>query len=864
MDKLAARLKISGKNPIGRPRLSRSFIFLSFIFFVFYFGLIGEIYHQLGDENNRSAGHSIDRVVEALRTAIIDNNHDAVSSGLAVRGFFDTGVIITEEKFSHFVDILQLQNTSALYTIIYLQKVTNADLPIFEKEMMKTNPEFVVYPVYQGSEHYIVRYERTLKGTKAIIGYDAASEPSRLAVINSAIDTGQPVISGLIGSIEVPGKNIFYMAVPVYKNGSDTSTIELRRQNLGGIVIEPFIIDDFFNSLISGLNVAGGSLKIFDGPIGGNNLIFDSNKQQVTASAEKDIFRRTIQVKEFGREWNIYLSYLSTDVLTSMQLMAPNIVLVSGAVMGLFLLVIIVLLVTSGGRTYNLAREMTAEMEKFKLAVDNANSHIIITDPEGKIIYANASVERITGYSPAEVIGNNPRLWGGLMGKEFYQKMWHQIKEEKLSFRSEVKNKRKNGEVYATLMSISPILDEAKNLVGFVGLEDDISERVKAEEALRQQTLILAEEKSRDETLLASIGEGVVAVDETGRVILANKVAQELLALKAAEIIGRPYFELWTVSDGSGKLVPTEQRPVQIALEKGETVSAGNYSYSRKSGGTFPVYITVAPTFQDSKLSGAILVFRDITREKEIDRMKTEFISLASHQLRTPLSAMKWFLEILLTDEVAGLNEKQIESLRSIDESNERMIDLVNSLLNVSRIEAGRVKVEPVLSDMRVLIDGIVAQVKRLIDEKKQVLTVSLVPDLPEIMVDEGLLAQVFLNLLTNSNKYSPEEAKISIEVTREGDYIQTKISDNGYGIPLEEQDRVFGKFYRGGNVVKLETEGNGLGLYLAKLVVEEFGGKIWFKSEGENKGLTVWFTLPISGMKPKEGPVSLEKVRVG
>ncbi len=130
-------------------------------------------------------------------------------------------------------------------------------------------------------------------------------------------------------------------------------------------------------------------------------------------------------------------------------------------------------------------KDSYSDLSKFKRAVENASSHIIITDPEAKIVYANEAAYRITGYSHEEMIGNNPRLWGGQMGKEFYQKMWQQIKFEKKPFRSEIRNKRKNGELYTAIMTISPILDEKNNLLGFIGLEDDITDRIKAEEALR-------------------------------------------------------------------------------------------------------------------------------------------------------------------------------------------------------------------------------------------------------------------------------------------------------------------------------------------------------------------------------------------
>ena len=161
------------------------------------------------------------------------------------------------------------------------------------------------------------------------------------------------------------------------------------------------------------------------------------------------------------------------------------------------------------------------------------------------------------------------------------------------------------------------------------------------------------------------------------------------------------------------------------------------------------------------------------------------------------------------------------------------------------------------------MVDEVLVSVKRQIEVKNQTLSVDIASDLHDLMIDGKLISQVFLNLLTNSSKYSPEGASITITARKEGSMILTKVSDNGYGIPAEEQERVFGKFFRGGNIVKMDTEGNGLGLYLAKMVVDQFGGKIWFESAGENKGTSFWFSLPITGMKPKEGDIGLEPVKV-
>jgi signal transduction histidine kinase len=238
--------------------------------------------------------------------------------------------------------------------------------------------------------------------------------------------------------------------------------------------------------------------------------------------------------------------------------------------------------------------------------------------------------------------------------------------------------------------------------------------------------------------------------------------------------------------------------------------------------------------------------------------MKTEFISLASHQLRTPLSAMKWFLEMLLHGDAGKLNDEQTEFVNNIDQSNNRMIELVNSLLNVSRIESGRIIIEPKPTNLKDLVEEVLTEVKTQYKAKKQTVIFNIHNALPLIPLDQKLIRQVYLNLLTNAMKYSPPESEIIIFISKENDKIVSQITDSGYGIPKNEQSHIFTKFYRATNAIKKETEGNGLGLYLVQSIIESSGGKIWFTSDENQKGTSFYFTIPLTGMKEKAGEVHL------
>jgi len=323
---------------------------------------------------------------------------------------------------------------------------------------------------------------------------------------------------------------------------------------------------------------------------------------------------------------------------------------------------------------------------------------------------------------------------------------------------------------------------------------------------------------------------------------------------KEEEIINQPYDKFLKFKAKKNQ-ESIEDNFILEAIKTGQIKNTRlNTVLKQKNNQEIPVSGRAAPLKnRQGQVIGGVVIIRDVTRERKIDQAKTEFVSLASHQLRTPLSAINWYAEMILDEDVGKINQKQKKYLKSLYKANQRMISLVNSLLNVSRIELGTFVIEPEPVNFVKVAESIVEELKHQLDEREIKLNKKYDSDLPLVKVDKKLLRIILQNLLSNAIKYTPEKGSVSLEIKKQSQNVLIVVKDTGLGIPKKEQSKIFTKLFRGENVVEKDTDGTGLGLYIVKEVVEQSGGKIWFKSE-ENKGTTFFVSIPLTGMKKKKG----------
>jgi PAS domain S-box-containing protein len=314
-----------------------------------------------------------------------------------------------------------------------------------------------------------------------------------------------------------------------------------------------------------------------------------------------------------------------------------------------------------------------------------------------------------------------------------------------------------------------------------------------------------------------------------------------------AELFGEIYAD--STTEFRGRLIHPDDldrvsRSMQQFLDGTADVWSSEYRF-RRAAGTYAWvldrgYLLRNAEGKPRRMIGSMM---DITERKEAERMKSDFVSFVSHQLRTPLAGMNWMLE--LASDSDGLPETARDYIRDARESAERLVTLVNNLLDIARLESGRTVTVPEPVCLRDVTRSVLREMDTLITERGHAVHVDEYPA-AAAWADAQLIRQVITNLLSNAVKYTPERGRIAISLQQHNGTVQWSVADSGVGIPRVAQDRLFERFYRADNAVAMEVEGTGLGLHLVRLIVEQSGGRVWCESE-EGHGAIFSFTLPVA-----------------
>jgi len=362
-------------------------------------------------------------------------------------------------------------------------------------------------------------------------------------------------------------------------------------------------------------------------------------------------------------------------------------------------------------------------------------------------------------------------------------------------------------------------------------------------EQLQELAVETAQEMARSDALFLSIGDGAIATNEHGIITRINRVALSILGFKEEDVIGEQFTKVIIATDSRGIPISKDKRPITLSFQKNNTVSRRCY-YVRGNGLLVPVSVTVSPIFLDKKPVGAIEVFRDISEELEVDRIKSEFISIASHELRTPATAVKAYLGMLLEGYAGDLTPGQLDFIQMAYDSNERQLKILNDLLYVTKTESESVNLKLSVVDISELTASVIERMGEMVASRKQNIALALAKDVVA-KVDVSFMRMVIENLVSNASKYTPSGGKIMVSVVNKRKAVEISVSDNGVGINPNQMHKLFKKFSRIDNSLSTEVSGSGIGLYLVKQIIELHNGNIKVKSI-PNKGSVFTVKLPI------------------
>ncbi|MET1057087.1 MAG: PAS domain-containing protein [Pedobacter sp.] len=501
---------------------------------------------------------------------------------------------------------------------------------------------------------------------------------------------------------------------------------------------------------------------------------------------------------------------------------------------------------------FNISGESVIEnLELLTIALDASISGIIITDnlqQDNPIVYCNKAFELITGYSRAQIIGHNCRFLQGDDRAQIERDVLKRAVRDGKECKVEIRNYRKNGELFWNELYMSPIKDATGSVTHFIGVQNDVTLRKKAEQDLRQQksmmekkveerTAELRESESFLSSIIETVREGLLVLDPKFYVLSANHHFLSTFKVSAEETVGRHLYELgnhqWDIpvlKELLIKILPTNNPVVDFEVEH-------DFPHIGKKLMLLNAYrIELEGQFKDQIL----LAIEDITERKEIERRKDDFLSIASHELKTPLTTIKGYIQILERHIPDNASEKFNKTLGKVASYVDRLNNLIAELLDVSRIQTGNIELHKTSFDFDAMIDEAIEGIRALATNHRILINGRTGA---QVIGDESHIIQVINNLLSNAIKYAPDAQEIEVSISKVSDYIKVSVRDFGLGMNSEDKKRVFERFFRSGEIQK-RFPGMGIGLYICDQIIKNHGGTLWVESE-IGKGSTFSFTIP-------------------
>lgn len=491
-------------------------------------------------------------------------------------------------------------------------------------------------------------------------------------------------------------------------------------------------------------------------------------------------------------------------------------------------------------------------LEVLYKVLDAAVTGIVITDnllPDNPIIYCNPAFEQISGYARNEIIGHNCRFLQGKDRQQSERKVISDALNNAESCKVEIRNYTKKGKLFYNELYISPVKDDNGEVIYFIGIQNDVSTRRKYQqelEVVQQETERKVEERTRMyresqeylSSIVETIRESLVVMDKNYKVLSANNHFLNTFKVSINETKGKLLYDL-----GNGQWdIPELRKMMEEILPTNNPVLDYEVEHDFPHIGKKLMLLNAHRIELEGHYKDWILLaIEDITEQRALQQRKDDFLSIASHELKTPLTTIVGYMQLMDRMMPENASEKFKGIVGKTGKYIQRLNQLLSELLDVSRIQTGNISLHHEEFDFdKMLVDTIdsirAATPSRIISLNGKIGR--------KFNGDESHLIQVVLNLLSNAIKYSPEDTKIEVSVSSISDFIKVSVIDNGMGISEDELGKVFDRFYRVGEVQR-HYPGMGIGLYLCQQIITNHGGTIWAESK-KNVGSTFSFTLPM------------------
>ena len=728
-------------------------------------------------------------------------------------------------------------------------------------------------PVEPRAEYYPVYYVEPLSGNEKVLGYDLGSNPVRLDAISKAMNSGKLTVTARINLVQK--SNIEYGILvfePIYENRAKGQINRYSQVTEGtkltGFALGVYSVHDLLTSALSEYPDVGLDVTLYDLSVPSGSEILTAindleDNQDLAAHPSLSTLKEGVHYsRSFAvadRTWELVF----TPRKRFLEAIPDNskFILISGFFMSLVIMIsyrIIFVNVAEGRKTQLKYENIAKELRQY---IETANTPIFGVDIDGCVNEWNQMAEKLSGYKKKDIIGKT------LLDEFITEDLRESIKEVfvKALNGQETSNFEfpfytKKGERVIILLSASSRRDIKGKIIGVIGIGQDITENIKyrdhLEDLIEERTKTLAEslsetEEARDQIdgILKSVADGLVVTDLNNRVIMMNRAAEDLLGVRFSEVVNRSID--FAIKD------ETLREKIRETLNKKTTGYTFDFEWTGESESEDILRARTSVIFDKSgEQTGIITIFHNVTHEREIDRMKSEFISTAAHELRTPLTSIRGFSEILLTRDKLKLSDKK-KYLTYIQDQSEVLSKIISDLLDISRIESGKSFI--LHKDSCLLGDAIKKVTKQYIDQlPKNSIRLHLPKKKIELFLDKEKMGQVLENLLSNAVKYSPDNVDIDITAKIKDEHLHVIMEDKGIGMTHDQLDKIYDKFYRA-DVSNTSITGTGLGLSIAKAIIEAHEGKIWIESKF-GKGTKVSFSIPIFDAK---GTVKIKRTEV-